>query len=178
MAKRRELTPSEVNAAERLQTIWNAKKKALGLTQEKVAQLCEWSNQSAFGAYLLARVPLNTDAVLRLAKVFKVHPTEIMPELAALLPESSIKKAELQKLSGVSQQMISQIESEKVAMGNGEMGHPDTELSREEELILKIFRQMSSSQKNETLRTFENTEQENELIIKEYQERTMNRRAA
>jgi len=95
-----------------------------------------------------------------------------------LLPESSIKKAELQKLSGVSQQMISQIESEKVAMGNGEMKQQETELNREETLILKLFRQMSSNQKNETLRTFENTEQENALIIKEHLERTMKKRAA
>ncbi len=112
--------------------------------------------------------------------------------------EKGLTQAELQKMSGVSQQMISLIESEKVesttevfnlsealdvnpkwlATGNGEMKNQDTELTREETLVLKLFRKMSSSQKNETLRTFENTEQENELIIKEYQERTMNRRAA
>ena len=112
--------------------------------------------------------------------------------------EKGLTQAELQKMSGVSQQMISLIESEKVesttevfnlsealdvnpkwlATGNGEMKNQDTELTREETLVLKLFRKMSSSQKNETLRTIENTEQENELIIKEYQERTMNRRAA
>jgi hypothetical protein len=37
---------------------------------------------------------------------------------------------------------------------------------------------MTSNQKNETLRTFENTEQENALIIKEHLERTMKKRAA
>jgi transcriptional regulator with XRE-family HTH domain len=112
--------------------------------------------------------------------------------------EKGLTQAELQKMSGVSQQMISLIESEKVesttevfnlsealdvnpkwlATGNGEMKHQETELTREETLILKLFRQMSSNQKNETLRTFENTEQENALIIKEHLERTMKKRAA
>jgi transcriptional regulator with XRE-family HTH domain len=112
--------------------------------------------------------------------------------------EKGLTQAELQKLSGVSQQMISLIESEKVesttevfnlsealevnpkwlATGNGEIKNQATELTRDEEVILKLFRQMSSNQKNETLRTFENTEQENALIIKEHLERTMKKRAA
>lgn len=112
--------------------------------------------------------------------------------------EKGLTQAELQKMSCVSQQMISLIESEKVesttevfnlsealdvnpkwlATGNGEMKQQETELTREETLILKLFRQMSSNQKNETLRTFENTEQENALIIKEHLERTMKKRAA
>ena len=60
MAKRRELTASELDAAKALQQIWSAKKDGLHLTQGKVAQICGWSNESAFGAYLHARVPLNT----------------------------------------------------------------------------------------------------------------------
>ena len=87
--KRRELTASELDAAKKLQHIWNTKKEALNLTQGKVAQTCGWSNESAFGAYLHARVPLNTEAVLRLAKILKVHPTEIMPEIAELLPSAN-----------------------------------------------------------------------------------------
>ena len=86
MATRRELTVFELDAAKALQQIWSAKKDGLHLTQGKVAQICGWSNESAFGAYLHARVPLNTEAVLRLAKILKVHPIEIMPEIADLLP--------------------------------------------------------------------------------------------
>ena len=138
MAKRRELTPSEINAAERLQTIWNEKKKALGLTQEKVAQLCEWSNQSAFGAYLLARVPLNTDAVLRLAKVLKVHPTDIMPELGALLPSSN-------SANDVEQDVYSKDEKE----------------------LVRTYRRVTSEQKNDALATVREFDRKNQIIIDE-----------
>jgi hypothetical protein len=138
MAKRRELTPSEINAAERLQTIWNEKKKALGLTQEKVAQLCEWSNQSAFGAYLLARVPLNTDAVLRLAKVLKVHPTDIMPELGALLPSSN---------------PANELEKEVY--------------SADEKELVRTYRRVTSEQKNDALTTIREFDRKNQVIIDE-----------
>jgi hypothetical protein len=87
--KRRELTAAELDAAKALQQIWNTKKDELHLTQGKVAQICGWSNESAFGAYLHARVPLNVEAVLRLSKILRVHPTEIMPEIAALLPSDN-----------------------------------------------------------------------------------------
>ncbi|MGB4497230.1 MAG: hypothetical protein WBI40_00905 [Methylococcaceae bacterium] len=90
--KRRELTAAELDAAKKLQHIWNTKKDELHLTQGKVAQTCGWSNESAFGAYLHARVPLNTEAVLRLAKILKVHPTEIMPEIAELLPSTNLEE--------------------------------------------------------------------------------------
>ncbi len=138
MAKRRELTPSEINAAEHLQTIWNEKKKALGLTQEKVAQLCEWSNQSAFGAYLLGRVPLNTDAVLRLAKVLKVHPTDIMPELGALLPSSN------------------------------PANERETEVySAEEKELVRMYRRVTSEQKNDALATVREFDRKNQVVIDE-----------
>ena len=124
MTKRRELTPSEISAAERLQAIWNKKKKPLNLTQERVAQLCDWSNQSAFGAYLLARVPLNTDAVLRLAKVLRVHPTEIMPELADYLPSN-----------------------------NPEFETTQDVYSDEEKGFIKLLRRVTPEQKNDAIET-------------------------
>ncbi len=88
MKRERIFTQAEKDAAVRLKKIWYSKKKELNLTQEKVAQMCGWGNQSAFGAYLHARVQLNVEAVLKLAKVLKVHPAEIMPEIEALLPDS------------------------------------------------------------------------------------------
>ena len=124
MTKRRELTPSEISAAELLQAIWNKKKKPLNLTQERVAQLCDWSNQSAFGAYLLARVPLNTDAVLRLAKVLRVHPTEIMPELADYLPSN-----------------------------NPEFETTQDVYSDEEKGFIKLLRRVTPEQKNDAIET-------------------------
>ena len=91
MTKNQKLTTVQIMATKKLQLIWNAKRKELGLTQEKVAMLCQWNTQSAFSAYLLGRVPLNTEAVLRLSKILEVHPTEIMPELSRLLPSSDLE---------------------------------------------------------------------------------------
>ena len=85
--KRRPLTPTESAAQERFKRIWDHKKRALKLTQEIAALACGWSGQTAFTQFLCGNTPLNTEAVLKLAKVLQVHPTEIMPEIADLLPE-------------------------------------------------------------------------------------------
>jgi transcriptional regulator with XRE-family HTH domain len=87
MAKRRELTQSEKDAVERLKKIWSIKKAELKLTQEAAGLACGWSGQVAFAQYLNGNVPLNVEAVLRLSKVLRIHPTEIMPEIQELLPE-------------------------------------------------------------------------------------------
>lgn len=150
MTKRRELTQQELDAATRLQKIWNVKKKELGLTQEKVAQLCEWSNQSAFGAYLLARVPLNTDAVLRLAKVFKIHPIEIMPELADLLPTTSNENA---------------------------TEEPEA-FTAEEKKFIEMLRRVTSEQKKDAIETVKEFIRNNQVVIEELTNRSMNRQVA
>ena len=125
-------------------------KKELGLTQEKVAQMCEWSNQSAFGAYLLGRVPLNTDAVLRLAKVFKIHPTEIMPELADLLPTVS---------AGNLQEEL------------------DT-FTAEEKTFIQMLRRVTSEQKKDAIETVTKFIRQNQIVIEELANRSMNRQVA
>ena len=127
MAKRRELTASELDAAKALQQIWSAKKDGLHLTQGKVAQICGWSNESAFGAYLHARVPLNTEAVLRLAKILKVHPIEIMPEIVDLLP-----------------------------LANPETGIDPVMYSKEDLDLLRVMNRVTAKQKNDTKQTLEN----------------------
>ena len=104
--KLKTLTPIQLMNTEQLKLIWNSKKKTLGLTQEKVAELCDWNTQSAFNAYLLGRIPLNTDAVLRLAKVLQVHPTEIMPELSDILPYSTSENSDQQESLSKSEKMI------------------------------------------------------------------------
>ena len=127
MAKRRELTAAELDAAKALQQIWSAKKDGLHLTQGKVAQICGWSNESAFGAYLHARVPLNTEAVLRLAKILKVHPIEIMPEIVDLLP-----------------------------LANPETGIDPVMYSKEDLDLLRVMNRVTAKQKNDTKQTLEN----------------------
>ncbi len=85
--KRRALTSIELENLERFKNIWQEKKQALGITQEQAGLACGWNGQSAFSQYLGGIVPLNVEAVLRLAKVLKVHPAEIMPDIVDLLPE-------------------------------------------------------------------------------------------
>ena len=85
MVAKRELTEPERDCAARLRRIWERKRLALGLTQEKVAYACGWSTQGAFGHYLQGKNPLNIDAVFRLARVLEVDPREIMPGLHEML---------------------------------------------------------------------------------------------
>lgn len=107
MAKKRELSPNEIEAAKRLRKIWDAKKKELNLSQEKIAFECNWSGQSAFSQYYHGRVPLNTEAVLKLAKALQVEPTEIMPEIASLLPKSQPTIGQIQETTyGLTQEAI------------------------------------------------------------------------
>lgn len=87
MVAKRELTESERECAMRLRQIWERKRLALDLTQEKVAYACGWSTQGAFGHYLQGKNPLNIDAVFRLARVLEVDPREIMPGLHEILIE-------------------------------------------------------------------------------------------
>ncbi len=86
-AKRRELTQAEMQAVDRFKKMWAVKKHELGLTQESAGLVCGWSGQAAFAQYLNGNVPLNVEAVLRIAKLLKVHPVEIMPEVNEILPE-------------------------------------------------------------------------------------------
>ena len=85
--KRRALTSIELENLERFKNIWQEKKQALGITQEQAGLACGWNGQSAFSQYLGGIVPLNVEAVLRLAQVLKVLPAEIMPDIVDLLPE-------------------------------------------------------------------------------------------
>ena len=80
MTKRRPLTAKEKLVQTRLREIWQAKKKSLDLTQEKAAHLFGWASQGAVGAYLLGRTPVNTDALLKFAKLLDVKPTDIDPD--------------------------------------------------------------------------------------------------
>jgi transcriptional regulator with XRE-family HTH domain len=89
----RKLTEPQRQAVERLNKIWNAKKKTLELTQEKVSHLCGWHGQSAFSQYLHGRVGMAAEAVLKMTKVLKVEPIEIMPELEELLPKEAAQAA-------------------------------------------------------------------------------------
>ncbi len=80
MEKRRQLTAQQKIAQQRLREIWHAKKKRLDLTQEKAAHLIGWSSQGAVASYLNGRIGLNTDAIMKFAKLLEVKPSDIDPD--------------------------------------------------------------------------------------------------
>ena len=78
---RRPLTPQEEFWRENLRRIYDQKKKSLGLTQEKLAEKCGWKSQGSVGQYFLGRIPLNTDAKIKLANALEIPVTDIDPEM-------------------------------------------------------------------------------------------------
>lgn len=89
MSKRRELTHEEKAEAGRLKAIYarrksEARARGENLTQEIVGHRCGWeSAQSATNQYLNAKVPLNLEAVLKLADVLDFDVSDVSPRLAA-----------------------------------------------------------------------------------------------
>lgn len=88
---RKPLSKADLAAAAALKKIWDEKKKALGLNQQDAAPLLGFNTQGAVSHYLNGRTPLNTDAVLKFAKLLHVAPTDIRPDLDDLLPNESRK---------------------------------------------------------------------------------------
>lgn len=83
MKKRRSLTLDEQHAAKRLRAMWDARKKALGLTQDKVAAQAGWSTQSVVSQYLNGVIPLNAQAALIFSKALQCSPDELFPDFSA-----------------------------------------------------------------------------------------------
>lgn len=78
MKKRTGLTPEEDAKGQRLRSIWDAKRKPLGLTQEKAGETLGMT-QGAVGQYLNRRIPLGTNALLGFSRILEVDPREIDP---------------------------------------------------------------------------------------------------
>jgi len=88
MKIRRPLTPEEVAESARLKAIYEQRKsaaKAAGrsLTQADVAEACGWSGQSAFSQYATGKVPLNVEALLKLAKALNFDASEVSSRLVS-----------------------------------------------------------------------------------------------
>jgi len=88
MKIRRPLTPEEIAESTRLKAIYEQRKsaaKAAGrsLTQADVAETCGWSGQSAFSQYATGKVPLNVEALLKLAKALDFDPNEVSSRLVS-----------------------------------------------------------------------------------------------
>lgn len=88
------LDAEELEASAKLSRIWHAKKKELGLSQERAAELYGCS-QGNISQYLNGKIPLNTDAVYKFAKILKVNPIEIRPDLKDAVALSSLELDEV-----------------------------------------------------------------------------------
>ncbi len=104
MKIRRPLTTEEVAESARLKAIYEQRKaaaKAAGrsLTQADVAEACGWSGQSAFSQYATGKVPLNVEALLKLAKALNFDAGEVSSRLlstvASVHPERIQQSAKL-----------------------------------------------------------------------------------
>jgi phage repressor protein C with HTH and peptisase S24 domain len=120
MKIRRPLTPEEVAESTRLKAIYEQRKsaaKAAGrsLTQADVAEACGWSGQSAFSQYATGKVPLNVEALLKLAKALNFDASEVSSRL-------------LSTVASVQQQRI----QPSVKLGNIETWDDETPLDDDE----------------------------------------------
>lgn len=86
----RTITPLDKEKAARLLALWTRKKPELKLTQSSAAQALGFANQGVVSQYLNCYIALNTDVVLRFAKLLGVSPGEIDPDLASLTLSSGV----------------------------------------------------------------------------------------
>lgn len=89
MANNDPLNHEEIALYKRLNRIWNLKRKELGLSQEKAADMYGCS-QGNISQYLNGKIPLNTDAIYKFAEILQVSPAEINPSLAPRLEAVSL----------------------------------------------------------------------------------------
>ncbi|MFS1524477.1 LexA family transcriptional regulator [Microbulbifer sp. 2304DJ12-6] len=75
---KRKITQEEKQLAENLKRTWLAKKGELGLNQEKAGATLGIT-QGAVGHYLNGRIALNTNIIIKFAKLLKVEPKDIDP---------------------------------------------------------------------------------------------------
>lgn len=82
MEKKRTLTTEQLEDAKRLKALYESKKKALGVTQEMIANDLGIS-QGAVGHYLNGRNPLNLNVAAAFAHFLKVNLHDFSPSLAS-----------------------------------------------------------------------------------------------
>lgn len=93
MTERRKLSDKENLWRVNAKKIYNDKKKQLGLTQEKLAELCGWKSQGTIAQYFTGGRALNTDAKIKLAWALKVPVTDIDPEMVVVMKDDAPQSA-------------------------------------------------------------------------------------
>lgn len=81
--KSQPLPPYVAEEAARLKAIYSARKLAnKSLNQGVLADLCDWSSQGTVSQYMTGGMPLNIEALLKLATALQFAPQEVSPRLA------------------------------------------------------------------------------------------------
>lgn len=86
---RRTISDADRAATARLRALWDAKAKALGITQDTVAEIMD-ASQGAVSQFMVGKIALNAKATLAFAKALEVDWREIrsdLPELRLLQEE-------------------------------------------------------------------------------------------
>tara|TARA_R100001230_G_scaffold3259_1_gene1001 strand:+ start:333 stop:1073 length:741 start_codon:yes stop_codon:yes gene_type:complete len=93
-AKQPEVDPAIVaEESARLKEIYKARKREdKSLNQHIVADRCGWSSQGSVSQYITGRMPLNIEALLKLANALHFQPAEVSERLAPLLPKNQVKE--------------------------------------------------------------------------------------
>ncbi|CAM3558232.1 helix-turn-helix domain-containing protein [Parendozoicomonas haliclonae] len=78
------ITGADVSVARNLKNTYLRKKGELNLTQVKLQKKLDMK-QSTISQYMNGKIALNTEAVLKFAKVLRVHPGEIDPRVGRLV---------------------------------------------------------------------------------------------
>ncbi|WP_444897922.1 LexA family protein [Microbulbifer sp. SSSA005] len=103
---KRNITDKERRLAENLKRIWLAKKGGLGLNQDKAGDIMGIT-QGAVGHYLNGRIALNTDTIIKFAKLLGVQPSSIDPAISITFNKES-ERAELHEPIPAGYQNISE----------------------------------------------------------------------
>lgn len=85
MTRKKPLTPKQKAVCARLKKLWTERSKQLGLTQEDAAAALKMQ-QSGFSHYLNGYTAIGFEAMFRVAQLLRVHPYDIDPDFAQLLP--------------------------------------------------------------------------------------------
>ncbi|MFV4850647.1 LexA family transcriptional regulator [Citrobacter freundii] len=101
----RYLTDEQKKDAQRLKSIYQSKKKELGLSQASVADQMGIT-QSAIGHYINGRQPLNARAVSALARILQVGAEDISPTLSLQIAQQARSLGDSVTLSEMSRRVM------------------------------------------------------------------------
>ncbi|SAI47553.1 transcriptional regulator [Bordetella ansorpii] len=88
------LSAEQLQDAARLKAIFNARKGALGLTQETLAEHMGYANQSAVSGYFNGKSPLHIDAAIQFASWLGCRVGDFSPTLQAKIDAIAVHRSD------------------------------------------------------------------------------------